>query len=379
MASAHAAHFAGLPAPRPGEFTLYVFGPGYGESQVLALPDGKWVVVDCCIMEDIILPLELLRHFGATSVDLLVVTHPDLDHYKGLPEFIQGIPVRRLWRYPGFQTLRELLILLEQQEPEPRVTEMLRAHESMAKLMRSPQGEEGYYGLFWAPQGAPYEVYCLAPSSREKATTFEALPELIRRLKRGEKISAQDKRRFMERGNLLSLALSLRWNDRKSGLLLGGDVERESGEEHGWRGVLANLKEDNDLKNRGLWLLQGLRLVKASHHGSAGAFCAEAWEQFSTPAPVETVVVTPFNRGSNPPPRTSGLVPLLRFARQLALTSEPPQGWSVATDAGWVRITRPSGPGAAACVAVALKDEPPSEINLSLQAGLFQPGAPAGG
>ena len=46
MSSAHAVRFAGLPGPQQDKLTLYIFGPGFGESQVAALPDGRWLVVD---------------------------------------------------------------------------------------------------------------------------------------------------------------------------------------------------------------------------------------------------------------------------------------------------------------------------------------------
>ncbi len=63
MTADSAALFADLPRPERDKITLYVFGPGVGESQVVALPDGKWIVVDTCKSDDVVLPLARLKHF----------------------------------------------------------------------------------------------------------------------------------------------------------------------------------------------------------------------------------------------------------------------------------------------------------------------------
>lgn len=373
MPSVHAALFDGLPAPKPGVLTLYVFGPGFGESQVVALPDGKWMVIDSCVLDGVNLPLELLRHLDISAIDLLAVTHADLDHHQGLTELLANMKVRHLWRYPGFQTARELLILLEKTESDPRFTKLLRAHEAMLPLIKSARGDEAAYGHRWWPKGASYQVTCLAPCSTEKVYEFTAMAELIKRLQRGSSLTTEEKRHLMGRANRLSLALIIWWND--IGILLGGDIESEAAEDRGWKGILANLREDEDMEDRGLRLIRGLRLVKASHHGSKGAFCEEAWTEHSAGGPVEFVIVTRFNRGENPPPHPSGLDPLRRFATKLALTSMPKAGWSVVTDADWVQLAHPSGPGSAACVAITLAPASTSHVALSSQAGLFTPAA----
>ena len=89
--------FDGLSAPKPGTLTIYVIGPGYGESQVVALPDGRWMVVDCCRYDGVHWTVELLRHLEVKDVDLFCLTHPDEDHYKGVPE---GAPLVRSHPYP---------------------------------------------------------------------------------------------------------------------------------------------------------------------------------------------------------------------------------------------------------------------------------------
>ena len=89
--------------------TLYVLGPGFGESQVFSLPDGRWMVVDCCRHRKQVLPALVLRHFDVSRIDLLVITHPDLDHVEGAEELFRDFTIDRTWRYPGAASIRDLL------------------------------------------------------------------------------------------------------------------------------------------------------------------------------------------------------------------------------------------------------------------------------
>jgi hypothetical protein len=152
------------------------------------------------------------------------------------------------------------------------------------------------------------------------------------------------------------------------GATLADHVEHDAANSHrGWSGVIEELDQEDKLP-----LIQRLRLVKTAHHGSVGAFSADAWAQYSTGGLVELAVVTRFNKGENPPPHEKGLEPIQRFARSLALTSEPKTGWDVVTNGGWVRASCASGPGAAACVAVTLGPTS-SKIALSTQGARFEP------
>jgi hypothetical protein len=372
LSSKHAHLFEGLPAPADGALTVYIFGPGFGESQVVALPDGKWLVVDSCKRSNVNFPLELLRHFNAPAIDLLAVTHADLDHYKGIPELITSFEVKRLWRYPGFQTSRDILIELEKEEAHPGFAELRAMQDTMRPLMTSVRGREAVYDTRLLPEGSSYHVRCIAPCSAEKQHESEQLSRIYKHVKTGRGLTQTERRYLMGEANRLSLAIVIWWG--QVGVLLGGDVEYdEADDERGWRGVIGNLKEDGQLQ-----LIQGLRVVKTAHHGSDSAFCEDAWREHAAGGLVELAVITRFSKGGNPPPQTSGLELLRRFARRLALTSEPGGGSAPILGGGWARIDHPSGPGAAACVAITLAEAPPALVALSKQGALFE-AAPAGG
>ncbi len=80
---------------------------GQGDSHLITTPSGKHILVDAGDSEflggkgkkdsgkDIIVPF--LHHTGVSSLQALVITHPDLDHYGGALNIIKTFPVKELW------------------------------------------------------------------------------------------------------------------------------------------------------------------------------------------------------------------------------------------------------------------------------------------
>lgn len=394
MTASGRALFDGLPAPAAGKLILYVLGPGVGESQVVSLPDGRWMVVDTCKQGDITLPLALLRHFGAKAIDLLVISHPDRDHYKGLPEIVAGIDVKLLWRYRGFHQRRPLLAKLCKLDPANKLLADLRsAEEAMARLVAEQKGfEVGIETLEWPGHGSasPYRVSCIAPcpqdlrhESEELAKLFKLGPSGISLAPAAQQLLLGKSGSIDGKGNPLSLALVIRWGG--IGILLGGDVEAPSDASRGWRGVLRVLGQEWP---RSLDLLRNLTLVKLSHHGSIGAFCEDAWRFHAQDAPAHVAIVTPFRGGGNSPPQRETFRALKGLVRTVALTAAPVDGsgdaefdpWERITGEGWVRIHAVQGPGAAPCVAVVVDGASAASVTLSTPAAGFEiPAMPATG
>lgn len=79
--------------PAADEFEVVLFGPGYGESIVLHLGCGGWVIVDSCINgEGKPRALEYLESIGvnpAQAVDLVVATHWHDDHIRGMARLVE--------------------------------------------------------------------------------------------------------------------------------------------------------------------------------------------------------------------------------------------------------------------------------------------------
>src|SRR6516225_10111580 len=79
--------------PRSDELELSVFGPGIGESLVVHLGWGSWMVVDSCMNEarDKAVALDYLEQLGidvASQFKLIVVTHWHDDHIRGISQLL---------------------------------------------------------------------------------------------------------------------------------------------------------------------------------------------------------------------------------------------------------------------------------------------------
>lgn len=80
---------------------------GQGDSHLITAPSGKHFLIDAGDSEllagkgkrdsgkDVIVPY--LHHIGVQSLDALIITHPDLDHYGGALEIIKTFPIKEMW------------------------------------------------------------------------------------------------------------------------------------------------------------------------------------------------------------------------------------------------------------------------------------------
>ena len=74
---------------------------GQGDSHLITTPSGAHVLVDAGDNsrqdsgKDIVVPY--LHHIGVSSLDALIVTHADQDHFGGVYSLIKTFPVKELW------------------------------------------------------------------------------------------------------------------------------------------------------------------------------------------------------------------------------------------------------------------------------------------
>ncbi|WP_435020819.1 ComEC/Rec2 family competence protein [Tundrisphaera sp. TA3] len=99
--------FAPLIPARPGAAEAEVFAVGHGLSVLVRSAEGRAILYDCGKMGDphagrrIIAPALWSR--GVRSLDAIVLTHPDADHYNGLPDLLDRFPVAEVLVPPGFE------------------------------------------------------------------------------------------------------------------------------------------------------------------------------------------------------------------------------------------------------------------------------------
>jgi beta-lactamase superfamily II metal-dependent hydrolase len=89
----------GTPGPAtPGQGTLKIafLDVGQGESILIQAPNGQTMLIDggrsTNLAKSVIIPK--LQEWGAQQVDVLIPTHPDLDHIAGLVGVLENFPVK---------------------------------------------------------------------------------------------------------------------------------------------------------------------------------------------------------------------------------------------------------------------------------------------
>ncbi len=108
---------ADLPRPVLGQLHVYLLGPGVGESQLVVFPDGRTMVIDGCALGGVNLTAALLDHLGIGLVDAVVLTHPDLDHLRGVAEVVRRFKPRKIFRYPALSYVRDFVAIWHAHEP----------------------------------------------------------------------------------------------------------------------------------------------------------------------------------------------------------------------------------------------------------------------
>jgi hypothetical protein len=362
-----------LPRPGADEIGVYLVGPGFGESQVVLAPGNLCIVVDSCMHGSENLTLSLLRALKVDHVDLLAVTHPDLDHIRGLAQLVAAYPPRRVWRYPA-ATIRDLVAFWCRQEPEDgRLKEVHEALLALDSLEKAGVAHEAHFQTRPKKLSNECEVWCLAPTGCDQRHVRAQLRKLVRRaedepaLSQGLRAYLVGERSLGDRPNTLSLALIIRHGGRR--ILLAGDVENGRAKEDasGWKGVLMHLREDGYLAE-----IQALDVVKIAHNGSIGAFTAAAWRLHAKADGSTAAMVAPFDRSVPPLPREEVLKDLRAYVGSLGITADAAGAFGRACSAGWNAHSVTHLPAPSAHLAVMLGASGPPRLYASPGASFFR-------
>lgn len=334
---------AELPHPGPDRLVLYVMGPGFGESQVVAFPDGRWMVVDGCTRAGLNLPLALLHTLGCPGIDLLVITHPDLDHIRGVPELIERFSPKLVWTYPAAASLRNNIIRWTRNAPKerrPKLEALRDLQERIHHIIRTKNNlrEVNAATRAWPSEPSAYRVDCIAPTQVDQLEQAELLGNMLEITGEQFKLADSFQKRLLghaapgDAPNQLSVALTVQWEGFR--FLLAGDVENGASPFSGWPGVLDVLTKDGRLE-----LVTKLDLVKVAHHGSSGAFHAGCWDlhgQGCAEPPV--AVLTPFNKKAKLPD-ADALSELRGKSSHLGITADAGRAFERAQNGGFQRVS----------------------------------------
>ena len=269
--------------PLEDEVEVTLLGPGYGESVVVHLGRGAWIVVDSCI-DDAGEPqaLEYLHDMDvdpATAVKLVVATHWHDDHIRGMAELLK---ICRSATFCCASALRqkEFLGAVDALDGHATFSGSSGVSEIHAVLSEISSQQRT---LKWAiadrliHAGEGYRVWALSPRDSEFARFLSSVGSLIPR-------QGQTKNRVPNVSpNDASVVLWIRAADVR--VLLGADMQTT-----GWTGIIASAERPQERAS----------VFKVSHHGAASGDEPEIWKKMLEPDPV--AVLTPWCRGGRAVP-----------------------------------------------------------------------------
>ena len=83
-----------------GSLDLWMIDVGQGDAIAIRSPAGSWMLIDAGPPSEAEIPAQpvvrTLRSLGVSTIDMLVLTHPDADHIGGVPGVLRSFRVRRV-------------------------------------------------------------------------------------------------------------------------------------------------------------------------------------------------------------------------------------------------------------------------------------------
>ena len=302
-----------LEAPAADQVELSVFGRGYGEAICLHVGNGDWVTVDSCMDPKTNMPVALsyLRTLGVSAheaVRLVVVTHWDDDHIRGIGDIVEACTTARVACSAALGKPEVFSFVMSQENSDGELGSGLDELRAILRICAQRPGV-----LMWAKANLPLlpdppldrpTIVALSPSEDACQRSIEALIEGAT----GAEISVRRRYKAPEGPNGASIVLSVR--SEALCLLLGGDLEVSRNPETGWEGVLKHARPAAKAS-----------VVKVPHHGSKGAHHPGVWTELAEDDPI--AIVAPWARGSGFLPMPEDLDRLRSLPSRLFLTAMP--------------------------------------------------------
>ena len=266
-------------SPRADEIEVVLLGPGYGESIVLHLGDGSWVIVDSCInSEGKPRALEYLESIGVNptkAVDVVVATHWHDDHIRGIATLVEVCSGAEFCCANALLNT-EFLAAIDALEARhltvegSGVREIYRTLKCLQSKSSRPKFASANRKIH--SQGT-CEIWSLSPSDAAFQSFLESVGALFPR-------EGQAKSRIPSiTPNEFSVVLWINIEDVV--VLLGSDLEQA-----GWIEIL-----DSEERPTG-----EASTFKVPHHGSEGADEPRVWKKMLASDPY--ALVTPWQRGN---------------------------------------------------------------------------------
>ncbi|MXX05929.1 MAG: MBL fold metallo-hydrolase [Gammaproteobacteria bacterium] len=300
--------YMGIP-PGEREFELALIGPGYGESIVLHLGAGQWIIVDSCTdVDGQPRALSFLRDMGVDpgrAVALILATHWHDDHIQGIARIVEECPSAQFCCAAAlcrkeFVALVGALQGKHLSAPGSGLRELYGVFSLLTEKGQTPTHALANRVVFRHESCA---VSALSPSDevyqRFLVNIGEVIPGLGERKARIPSLSP----------NEASVAL---WIDAgEFSLLLGADLERR-----GWKSILKDEARPAGKAS----------VFKIPHHGSRNAHEPGVWNQLLEERPM--AVLAPWRLGGSSLPTRADAERILSHSGEAWITNADPKGRS---------------------------------------------------
>lgn len=291
-----------MKAPPSDVIEVSLIGPGYGESIVVHIGGGEWIVVDSCVDENSQAQsrssaISYLSKVGvdfANRVSHVIATHWHDDHIGGLSEVVDCCKSADFCCAMALRGEEFLGLATVYAEADPAqsarstqeivtILEILKQRGKKPKLLHTD--------TLVRKTDNSIRVFALSPSN-------ERIIRFLSRLA-GEmpKLGATRTRMGDMRPNDVSVALLIDLGD--DAILLGADLEETPG--GGWSAIVNNSQSIKSTKSS---------VYKVAHHGSKTGEFADIWEKLLIPTPF--AILAPFNRGGRPLPSEEDVKRILK-------------------------------------------------------------------
>lgn len=288
----------GIP-PAADQIEVSLFGPGFGESILVHVGNGQWVLVDSCIdntsssQEPVALRyLEALGVNPRDSVNLIVATHWHDDHIRGIARLLEVCTNARFCTSSALGR-KEFIAMVKAYDQQllskctSGIREINKVHEILLERSASRQAAADRRVLALAPQDSGHGYGCtvttLSPSDRQIERFHYEIAALMPQVGR-------TKKRCTPQGpNRLAVVTWIELGPMA--LLLGSDLEETGEAETGWSAIVTSTTRPAGRAT----------VYKVAHHGASSAHHGDIWNHMLIETPF--AILTPFNRGLKLPAR----------------------------------------------------------------------------
>lgn len=323
--------------PGHDEFEVSLFGPGYGESSVVHLGNGKWLINDSCLSSDKKSPAALL-YLSRLGVDvsqdvrIVIASHWHDDHIRGLSQIVNECDGAEFCCSSALQSDEFLALVRAGARDSSKLGSGVRELSQIICTL-TDRNERGIPSVRWARSDSliwrhgeidSVEVHTLAPSDASQTHSLLEIANLAQQVQ-------QTRNRIPKlEQNSTSVVVWIDFGvDR---VLLGADLETTSNDVHrGWRAIC-----NSNTRPRGR-----AGVYKVAHHGSVTGHHDQLYGLVLEDTPMS--ILAPFRRGSVQLPTDQDRVRICRLSSGAYSTVEPNTARSKQRDNVVARTIREMG------------------------------------